>query len=64
MDTKTPFATHRDAALALLTHGRHVSRKAGGFLGQLCTDPAPLSDKQQTWLASLLKQDDMPPFIG
>ncbi len=59
-----PFATHRDAALALLDLGQGLSRQAGSFLGQLAVDPLPMSDKQGAWLAKLLVRGDLPPLEG
>lgn len=60
-----PFASHREAALALLNgdpRQARLTRKAGSFLGQLCTDTTPLSDAQQDWLDTLLKRAGLPPL--
>jgi hypothetical protein len=64
MNAQTHFTTHRDAALAVLTHGAKLTRKAGQFLGQLCTDPSPISDKQRGWLSNLLNDGDLPPLVN
>lgn len=58
-----PFTTQRDAALALLNadaRSTRLTRKAGSFLGQLCTDPTPMSDAQADWLATLLDRAGLP----
>lgn len=60
-----PFATHRDAALALLNgepRETRLTRKAGSFLGQCCADPMPLSDAQLDWLETLLDRAGLPPL--
>jgi hypothetical protein len=54
------FSHPREAALALLTGGHRLTRKAGQFLGQLAVDPEPLSDAQSGWLANLLKRNGLP----
>lgn len=58
------FRNHRDAALALLTKGERLTRKAGSFLGQLATDDTPMTDKQSEWLGTLLERSGLPPLIG
>jgi hypothetical protein len=61
-----PFATQRDAALALLNSDprqTRLTRKAGSFLGQSCADPTPLSDAQQGWLDTLLNRAGLPPMM-
>ena len=60
--TERNFPNHRDAALALLNGTSRISRKAGQFLGQLAVDPAPMSERQASWLANLLERADFPPF--
>lgn len=60
--TERPFNSHRDAALALLTSGCVLSRKAGQFLGQIAVDSAPLSEAQYGWLAKLLERAGLPPL--
>jgi hypothetical protein len=60
--TDKPFPDHRQAALALLTGGHHLSRKAGQFLGQLAVDRSPLSEAQADWLAKLLDRAELPPL--
>lgn len=60
-----PFAPPRDAALALLNadpRTTRLTRKAGSFLGQLCTDTTPLSDAQQDWLDTLLERAGLSPL--
>jgi hypothetical protein len=61
-----PFRTHREAALALLSADPRtvrLSRKAGSFLGQLCTDTTPLSEAQEDWLSTLLERAGLPPLV-
>ena len=58
-----PFETQREAALALLNSGTRLSRKAGSFCGQLCVDPAPMSDAQRDWLDTLLDRAGLPPLV-
>ena len=60
--TKAPYAVHRQAALALLNGSYRLSRKAGGFLGQLAVDPSPISKAQTNWLAILLDKAGLPPL--
>lgn len=55
-----PFTTPRDAALALLNGDYRLTRRAGSFLGQLCTDPTPMTDAQADWLATLLSRNNLP----
>jgi hypothetical protein len=64
MKPQSHFTTHRDAALAVLTYGAKLTRKAGQFLGQLCTDASPISEKQRGWLANLLQENDLPPLVN
>jgi hypothetical protein len=53
-----------ETAFALLsahqTGETKLTRKAGSFLGQLVTDPQPLSDKQAEWIATLLERASLP----
>jgi hypothetical protein len=56
------FSTHREAALFLLNSDAKLSRKEGGFLGQIAADPSPLSVKQAEWLAKLLERAGLPPM--
>ena len=58
--TERPFPDHRAAALALLNGTSRLSRKAGQFLGQLAVDPAPMSERQESWLATLLDRAGLP----
>lgn len=60
--TKRPYPDHRTAALALLNGSSRITRKAGGFLGQLAVDPAPISMAQAKWLATLLDKAGLPPL--
>lgn len=60
--TERAFANHRQAALALLNSDYRLTRKTGGFLGQLAVDPSPLSGAQVKWLANLLKLAGLPPL--
>jgi hypothetical protein len=55
-------SNHRKAALALLNSDAKLSRKEGGFLGQIAVDPSPLSAKQAEWLAKLLERAGLPPM--
>lgn len=59
-----PFATQRDAALALLNSDARLTRKAGSFLGQLCADATPMSAAQADWLAALLERAGLPALAG
>jgi len=54
------FHNPRDAALALLTSGTSLSRKAGSFLGQTVVDPTPLTPAQVDWLSGLLDRHGLP----
>lgn len=58
-----PFQTPRDAALALLNGGTQLTRKAGSFLGQCCSDSTPLTPAQSSWLATLLERARLPPLV-
>lgn len=59
-----PFDNRRGAALALLTAGENLSRKAGSILGQCIVDPTPLTPKQQDWMATLLARAGLPPLAN
>ena len=59
-----PFPDPRTAALALLNGEVQLTRKAGSFLGQLVADPAPLTQKQSDWLATLLDRAGLPALEG
>lgn len=50
---------HRAAALALLNSDAKLTRKAGGFLGQIAVDASPLSPAQSDWLAKLLHRNGL-----
>jgi hypothetical protein len=57
-----PSPNHRSAALALLNGDSKLTRQAGSFLGQLTVDPTPLSEKQHSWLSTLLDRAGLPPL--
>ena len=58
-----PFASPRDAALALLSRNNPpLSRQGGSFCGQLCVDDTPLSPKQRDWLNKLVLRAGLPPI--
>lgn len=57
-----PFSTERDAALALLSSGTMLTRRAGSFLGQTAVDPTPLTEAQTKWLVQLLDRAGLPPL--
>jgi hypothetical protein len=59
-----PFTAPKAAALALLNSDVRLTRKAGSFLGQTVADPAPLSQAQAEWLATLLDRAGLPPLEG
>lgn len=59
-----PFATPKQAALALLSSGERLTRKAGSFLGQTAVDPTPLTPAQADWLATLLERAGLPSLLG
>lgn len=58
------YASHRDAALALLNGNSRLTRKGGSFLGQLAVDPTPMSSAQADWLATLLDRANLPPMAN
>lgn len=60
----THFITHREAAAALLNEGKNLTRKDGGFLGQIYVDPVSLSDRQSKYLAGLLTREGLPPLVN
>jgi len=55
-----PFATPKQAALALLNSDERLTRKAGSFLGQTVVDATPLTPAQAEWLATLLERAGLP----
>lgn len=59
-----PFPHHSAAALAILTRGERLTRKAGSFLGQLVVDPTPMTTAQAEWLSTLLDRAGLPPIAG
>lgn len=54
------FSSHRWAALAILNSEAKLSRKEGGFLGQIAVDPTQLTPKQADWLTKLLERTGQP----
>lgn len=50
------FDQQRTAALAILGSDSRLTRKAGAFLGQICADATPLSDKQTDWFSTLCER--------
>ena len=60
--TSRPFPDHRSAALALLSGGYRLTRKAGQFLGQIAVDTTELTEAQANWLAKLLEKAGLPPL--
>lgn len=62
-ECSSPFETPRAAALALLAVSDRWSRRTAGFLGHITVAQEPLTDKQQTWLESLLKKAGLPPLV-
>lgn len=61
-DRSDPFDTPAQAALALLSSGTRLSRKAGAFLGQTVVDQTPLTAAQRDWIDGLLERADLPPL--
>lgn len=57
------FLSKRDAALALLSGGGRLTRKAGAFRGQCVVDPGPLTEAQQEWITILLDRAGLPPLL-
>jgi hypothetical protein len=57
--TNLTFKTHREAALALLTHETELPHKTAGFLGHVCV-ASILSEKQRNWLVKLLDRYGQP----
>lgn len=60
--TDRAFSHHRQAAMALFNSNMKLSRKEGGFLGNVAVEPSPLTDKQASWLAKLLERAGLPPL--
>jgi len=56
----SPFADHRDAAMALITSGAPLRAKEGSFLGQIAFDANPMTEKQAHWLRILLERHGLP----
>ena len=59
----TPFADHRDAAMALLTSAPLKPRE-GQFCGGLAFTADPLTPKQLNWMRLLLARHGLPPLTG
>ena len=53
------FDQQRVAALAVLGSDSRLTRKAGAFLGQLCVEDLPLTEKQSDWFATLCERADV-----
>lgn len=47
------FERRRELALAILTKGERLTRKAGSLCGQLIADPTPMSEAQERWFWQL-----------
>lgn len=61
MTSPQPFPTVRAAALAVLNdHADGLTWKAGAFLGQCCVADRDLSEKQRSWLGSILSRAGLP----
>lgn len=56
MSDALTFDQRRKAAIAILTHGEGLTRKAGSFAGQCAVDPSPLSPAQASWFATLAER--------
>lgn len=52
----------RVTALAVLSSGERISRKAGSFLGQIVAEPLPLTESQATWFEQLVARAGLPPI--
>lgn len=50
------FEQRAKMAIAILTHGERLTRKAGSFLGQCAVDPAPLTRAQAEWFETLAER--------
>lgn len=50
------FDQRRKVAIAILTHGERLTRKAGAFAGQCAVDPTPLSPAQAEWFQTLAER--------
>lgn len=63
-----PFKTVPGAAMALLqahVAGQYkLTRKSGSFVGQCVADPSPLSEKQLSWMETMLDRAGLPPLAG
>ncbi|GAA0862441.1 hypothetical protein GCM10009115_09110 [Sphingopyxis soli] len=61
MTLPQPFQSVRAAALAVLNdHADGLTWKAGAFLGQCCVADRDLSEKQRSWLGSILARAGLP----
>ncbi|QWT13145.1 hypothetical protein [Sphingobium xenophagum] len=56
------FATHREAAMAVIVSGANLRPKEGQFLGGIAFDLNPLTEKQDEWLRILLDKHGLPPL--
>lgn len=60
-----PFADHRPAALAVLSHSQaDLNYRSGQFLGGIAFSDRPLTDKQARWLSTLLDKHGLPPLAA
>jgi hypothetical protein len=59
----TPYTDHKPAALAVLNHPQALlNYRSGQFLGGIAFSDRPLSDKQLSWLSTLLTKHGLPPL--
>lgn len=56
MSDALSFEQRRKAAIAILTHGERLTRKAGSLLGQVAVDRTPLTEKQNSWFCALAER--------
>ena len=66
--TPKPFDNYADAGFALILAHREgrakLTDKSGSFAGQLVAGMYALSDKQLSWLTTLLARAELPPMAG
>jgi hypothetical protein len=57
------FTDHKPAALAVLNHpAAQLNYRSGQFLGGIAFSDRPLSEKQASWLSTLLDKHGLPPL--
>lgn len=56
----SPFPSHKEAAMALLTSGAALKPKEGQFCGGLAFTDDPLTERQHHWLVILLRRHNLP----